>query len=216
MPRVVFGNAAMYHIESVDAANTPAGLMDISSYISGYVDGEGCFAVSFSPRAKLRVGWEVRPSFSVSQNADRAEVLEAIRAYFECGGLRPGRSDKTLRYEVRDLADLLAKVIPHFEKHPLISGKRRDFDTFATICRLLERRRHLTRDGLREIANLAITMNPSGKRRFELSELTNYVSAEDIVSAASNGGESRSSDPHEWRNELGAVSDRDSAKLQYL
>ena len=25
-----------------------------------------------------------------------------------------------------------------------------------------------------------------------------------------------SSDPHEWRNELGAVSARDSAKLQYL
>ena len=25
-----------------------------------------------------------------------------------------------------------------------------------------------------------------------------------------------SSDPHEWRNELGAVSDRYSAKLQYL
>ena len=64
----------------VDAANTPAGLMDISSYISGYVDGEGCFTVSFSPRSKLRVGWEVRPSFSVSQNADRSEVLEGLKA----------------------------------------------------------------------------------------------------------------------------------------
>ena len=93
--------------------------MDISSYISGYVDGEGCFTVSFSPRSKLRVGWEVRPSFSVSQNADRAEVLAAIREYFGCGWLRPGRSDRTLKYEVRDLADLLTKVIPHFERQPV-------------------------------------------------------------------------------------------------
>ena len=150
--------------------------MDISSYTSGYVDGEGCFTVSFSPRSKLRVGWEVRPSFSVSQNADRAEVLAAIRVYFGCGGFRPDRSDKTLKYEVRDLASLMAKVIPHFEQYPLMSSKRRDFEKFATICRLLERRRHLTSDGLREIARLAVTMNSSGKRRFQLAELVDYVS----------------------------------------
>src|SRR2546429_4675215 len=104
---------------SQDAGRTT---MDIASYISGYVDGEGCFTVSFSPRMKLRTGWEVRPSFSVSQNADRAEVLVAIREYFGCGGLRPDRSDKTLKYEVRDLASLLAKVIPHFERYPLMSS----------------------------------------------------------------------------------------------
>ena len=150
--------------------------MDIPSYISGYVDGEGCFTVSFSPRSKLRVGWEVRPSFSVSQNADRAEVLAAIRVYFGCRGFRPDRSDKTLKYEVRDLASLMAKVIPHFEQYPLMSSKRRDFEKFATICRLLERRRHLTSDGLREIARLAVTMNSSGKRRFQLAELVDYVS----------------------------------------
>ncbi len=190
--------------------------MDIPSYISGYVDGEGCFTVSFSPRRKLRVGWEVRPSFSVSQNADRGEVLSAIRDYFSCGGFRPDRSDNTIKFEVRDLASLIAKVIPHFERYPLISGKRQDFEKFAAICGQLERRRHLTREGLREIAALAVTMNPSGKRRFQLAELIDYIRSEDIVSAASNSGESRSSDPHEWRNELGAVSDRDSAKLQYL
>ena len=151
--------------------------MDISSYISGYVDGEGCFTVSFSPRRKLRMGWEVRPSFSVSQNADRAEVLLAIQAYFRCGGSRPDRSDKTLKYEVRDLDNLLTRVIPHFEEYPLMSSKRSDFEKFATICRLLERRRHLTHEGLRDIAILAVTMNSSGKRRFQLAELIDYTSA---------------------------------------
>ena len=70
-----------------------------------------------------------------------------------------------------------------------MSSKQRDFETFATICRLLEGRKHLSRDGLREIASLAVTMNPSGKRRFQLNELIDYNSAEDIVSATSNGGE---------------------------
>ena len=69
----------------------------LSAYISGYADGEGCFTVSIAPRATLAVGWEVRPSFSVSQNGDRAEVLHALKAYFGCGSIRPDRSDKTLK-----------------------------------------------------------------------------------------------------------------------
>jgi len=85
----------------------------LSAYISGYADGEGCFTVSFSPRANLLVGWEVRPSFSVSQNGDRAEVLHALEAHFGCGSIRPDRSDKTLKWETRRLEDLLGRVIPH-------------------------------------------------------------------------------------------------------
>src|SRR3954469_1132773 len=89
----------------------------LSAYISGYADGEGCFTVSISPRAKLLAGWEVRPSFSVSQNGDRAEVLHALQAYFGCGSIRPDRSDKTLKWETRRLEDLLGRVIPHFERY---------------------------------------------------------------------------------------------------
>jgi hypothetical protein len=49
--------------------------MEIASYISGFVGGEGCFCVSFQPSKRHRFDWEVRPSFSVSQNADRAQLL---------------------------------------------------------------------------------------------------------------------------------------------
>jgi LAGLIDADG endonuclease len=92
----------------------------LSAYISGYVDGEGCFTVSISPRAKLLAGWEVRPSFSVSQNGDRAEVLHALQSYFGCGSIRPDRSDKTVKWETRRLEHLLGSVIPHFESWPLL------------------------------------------------------------------------------------------------
>src|SRR6476646_11097909 len=94
----------------------------LSSYISGYADGEGCFSISIAPRATLAVGWEVRPSFSVSQNGDRAEVLHALQAHFGCGSIRPDRSDKTLKWETRRLEDILDRVIPHFDAYPLLSG----------------------------------------------------------------------------------------------
>ena len=117
----------------------------LSAYISGYVDGEGCFTVSISPRAKLLVGWEVRPSLSVSQNGDRAEVLHAIQAHFGCGSIRPDRSDKTVKWEIRRLEHLRERVIPHFERYPLLSGKRLDFECFAAVCRLMADDAHRSR-----------------------------------------------------------------------
>lgn len=40
---------------------------NIPEYITGYVDGEGCFTVTFNQKVKALLGWEFRPSFSVSQ-----------------------------------------------------------------------------------------------------------------------------------------------------
>jgi hypothetical protein len=187
----------------------------LSAYISGYADGEGCFTVSISPRAKLVVGWEVRPSFSVSQNGDRAEVLHAIQAYFGCGSIRPDRSDKTLKWETRRLEDLLGRVIPHFRAWPLMSGKQRDFEQFAAVCELMAEGAHRTREGLIRIVELARVMNPSGRRRYDAEAVLAMLrQGEGIVCASGNGGITRSSDLHEWRNDLGAVSTRDPVKLQ--
>ena len=186
----------------------------LSAYISGYVDGEGCFTVSISPRAKLLAGWEVRPSLSVSQNGDRAEVLQLIQSLFGCGSIRPDRSDKTLKWETRRLEDLLGTVIPHFERYPLQSGKRRDFERFACVCRLMAAGAHRTSSGLVEIVELVSEMNPSGRRRYRTAEvLAKLRQGEGIVCAPGNRGITRSSDLHEWRNDLGTVSTRDPVKL---
>ena len=197
-----------------DAGPCSSGREFLSAYISGYVDGEGCFTVSISPRAKLNVGWEVRPGFSVSQNGDRAEVLHVIQAYFGCGSIRPDRSDKTLKWETRRLEDILDRVIPHFETFPLLSGKRRDFERFAAVSMLMADGAHRRHDGLIRIVELVREMNPSGRRRYDAEAiLAKLRQGEGIVCASGNGGETRSSDLHEWRNDLGAVSSRDPVKL---
>jgi hypothetical protein len=163
-------------VAGISAANSwtrsDAGPFDSSeqwlpAYISGYADGEGCFTVSISPRASLLVRWEVRPSFSVSQNGDRAEVLFLLKDYFGCGSIRPDRSDRTLKWETRRLDDLVGHVIPHFERFPLLSSKHHDFERFATICKKMVDGAHRNRAGLIEIVTMACAMNASGKRRYE-------------------------------------------------
>lgn len=150
-------------------------LVDLPSYISGYVDGEGCFTVSIAPRPRIRIGWEVRPSMSVSQNGDRSEVLLEIQRFFGCGTLRPDRSDQTLKWEIRNLRLLNERIVPHFRRYPLMSGKWRDFELFASICERMTRGEHLTAEGLRKIVQLAAQMNPSGKRRYVPSEILRSI-----------------------------------------
>lgn len=152
--------------------NTPALKRDLAQYISGYVDGEGCFSVSFSIRPKLLVGWEVKPSFCVGQNYDRREVLDLMQQYFGCGHIRRDWGDKTLKYEVRKLDDLVNKVIPHFRNYPLLSAKQKDFLRFAEICERVQKLEHRKRSTLRKIMRDAYLMNNgSGKRKRPLETL---------------------------------------------
>ena len=144
---------------------------NIQEYISGYIDGEGCFSISFSKRDKFLVGWETKPSFSVSQNEDRAQILFLMQEFFECGFIRRDYSDKTLKYEVRSLSDLINKVIPHFKKYPLVSAKQRDFKFFEKVCLLMQKQLHKNKNGLGKIMNLAFQMNPSGKRKYTKAEM---------------------------------------------
>ena len=143
---------------------------DVCWYLSGYADGEGSFCVSFSPRSKLKTKLEVRPSFSVSQNSDRSEVLKLFQKTLDCGTIRPDRSDKTLKFEVRSLSEINEKVIPFFEKYQLKSSKSKVFLLFSEICRTM-----VKKGSLEKIVDLAIKMNTSGKRKYNTQKLLSIL-----------------------------------------
>ena len=147
--------------------------MDLNerSYLSGYADGEGCFTVTFNRSERHRFGWDIRPSFSVSQNADRAEVLEIFKRTLGCGSIRPDRSDKTLKYEVRSIQELMSQVLPHFQQFPLLSSKQKDFERSAAIVQLMQRGEHPSSEGFARTVKLAEGLNSAGKKRYERSAI---------------------------------------------
>ena len=145
--------------------------MDLGPYLSGYADGEGCFCVTFNRSARHAFGWDVRPSFSVSQNRERAEILELFQRRFGYGTIRRDSSDRTLKYEVRSVPELVAKVIPHFRQYPMLSAKQHDFEIFAKVCGMIERGEHLTRSGFNRIAVMAAKINPTGKKKYPRIEI---------------------------------------------
>ena len=145
--------------------------MNKESYLSGYADGEGCFCVTFNRSKRHVLGWEIRPSFSVSQNSNRCEVIKLFKDNFGCGSIRRDSSDKTVKFEARSVKDLVERIIPHFEKYPLISSKRKDFLIFAEICKMMYSQDHLKRDGFEKIVNLSCQLNISGSKRIPRNKI---------------------------------------------
>ena len=154
--------------------------MDIPSYISGYVDGEGCFSVSIRPRPQNNLKWEVVASFAVAQNGDKVEVLKMMKDYFGYGSFRGNKTDRTIKYEIRSIEVLMKKVIPHFRRYPLQSGRQKDFVVFAKICERINKRRHLTKEGLIEIVKLRSQLSFISKRVYTNEMIIQQLSKKKI------------------------------------
>ncbi len=141
----------------------------LDAYLAGFVDGEGCFSVGVTRRPDLPFGWQLVPEFRVSQNAERATVLETLRDRLGCGRIRENdrnsTSDRAQVLVVRRRSDLVGAVIPFFERNPLISDKRVEFETFQEILRSMVAGEHLEREGFERLVRLAFTMNGDGRYR---------------------------------------------------
>jgi len=149
--------------------------MDIKSYVTGFVDGEGCFLISFSLRSKMKLGIEVRPSFSVSQHQVSRDIIFFLQEFFSCGGVRFSKKDQNYKFEVRNISDLIKNIIPHFKKHPLKTSKREEFERFAHICQLIHSNQHLSREGLEKIIKLSEKVNVRGNKKYNRQDLLKMI-----------------------------------------
>ena len=159
---------------------------NIAPYISGFVDGEGCFSITIQKSSNVKLGIQVIPEFHVSQHQNRTEVLKVIKSELGCGYIKPNDyrnlKDQTSVYVVRNINDLRDKVIPFFKKSPLISVKQKDFEKFSQVVSLMREGRHLEKDGLTGILKIAYSMNFSGKyRKQKLKDIISFLESSETV-----------------------------------
>ena len=156
--------------------------IDFPSWLSGFTDGEGCFLISFNENNSFKLKLEVRPSFSIGQGKHRSSyesqthILKRIESYFDCGSVRKYKRDGMMKYEVRNLSKLCDVIIPHFEKYPLLTQKKEDFNSFKEICFLMRSNHHRNEQGLKKIIGLACDINPSGTRKISKEGLLKLIS----------------------------------------
>jgi LAGLIDADG endonuclease len=179
--------------ENVMGADDQQERLKTVGWVVGFVDGEGCFSVAIQRCRVMRLGWQVFPEFVVTQGAKSLPALQALQQFFRCGRLHINRrhdnhKEPLYRFCVRAAGDLRSKVIPFFRENPLRTAKQQDFELFAAVLELMGLSKHLSLDGLREIAVIAKQINRQKSPLFlESSETIRQAPApagEDIVRAA--------------------------------
>jgi hypothetical protein len=141
----------------------------LEAYLSGFTDGEGTFSVAVTRRPGLEFGYQLIPEFRVSQNRERVVVLETLRSVLGCGRIVPNDrhnpSDRTMVFIIRRKADLVGRLIPFFDRNPLLSPKRESYMLFRMIVFGLMSKEHHTRSGFERLVAAAFQMNGGGRYR---------------------------------------------------
>jgi hypothetical protein len=160
------------------AENQQERLIEFRGWVTGFVDGEGCFSIGFvrqpsrADRNGYKTGYQVTHEFVVTQGERSLPCLHDLREFFGVGQViinnrYDNHREHLHRYVVRRRADLLETIIPFFQRHPLRSSKQDDFEKFARCVELIAGGSHRTPEGLIEIAEISQTMNRR-KPRHEL------------------------------------------------
>ena len=127
-------------------------------FVTGFTDAEGCFHVSITKNNKLNVGCKVQLFFEISLKENDYAILKQIKNLFCVGSINYNKKTKSFLFRVSSSKDLKI-IIDHFDKFPLITQKRADFELFKKVFNLMLRNQHLTMEGLRIIVAIKGSMN---------------------------------------------------------
>ena len=147
--------------ENVSRADNQQERLRLEGWVSGFVDGEGCFTISI---IRNNYGYQVFPEFVVSQGEKSRTALKRVEKFFGCGYInlntrRDNHHEQMLKYCVRAIRDLNEKIIPFFERNKLKTYKQKDFQVFRKVIKLMIGRKHLSEKGLERIRSLLQNMN---------------------------------------------------------
>jgi hypothetical protein len=140
---------------------------DLGSFLSGFALGEGSFMLVCRPRGDYGRKWKISAAFNVSQK-DRAP-LDLFCRTLECGTLRKA-GNAGWYWEVNRLQDIQHRIVPFFERFPLIGSKAQDFQVFRSAVAILAHGSLSDRDYL-TVLTLREGLNGGGKRRYSAARI---------------------------------------------
>jgi len=145
-------------------------------YISGLIDGEGCFCVTISKHKTKKLGLDPRLMFEVEMIAEDKPLLDKLQKFFKCGqvytlnyeryGWRPHA-----KFAVKSHKDISEKIVPFFKKYKLQGKKAKDFEYFCKALKVFERKKHLTLKGIETLREIQSKMNLRTKLKWSSAKV---------------------------------------------
>nr|QCW06927.1 hypothetical protein [Drechslerella brochopaga] len=145
-------------------------------YITGFTDAEGCFSVLCTKNKKCKTGWRVQVSFQIHLDKEDRNLLEKIKTTLGGVGKVYDSGNKGSVFVVYTPKELISTVIPFFDKYPLASQKRADFESFKQVLIIMDKKEHNTIEGLKKILSIKASMR-NGLTEILAGSFPNIVAA---------------------------------------
>ena len=139
----------------------------LGSFLSGFALGEASFMIVCRRRGDYGRRWKLSAAFNVSQK-DRAP-LDLFKETLGCGSMRKAGNGGWY-WEVNDLAMISSRIVPFFERFPLVGSKAMDFARFRDAVAILECG-DLSDSDFVSVLALREHMNGGGKRRYTMERI---------------------------------------------
>ena len=132
-----------------------------SSWVAGFVSGEGNFDVLTTPQAGNKNKYRVQLRFRITQHERDKNLMELIIKYLNSGKLYKHSDKPALVITVSKFSDIKNKIIPFFdnEKNSIQGVKLLDYLDWCKIAKLIDEGSHLTLEGLEKILRIKKNMN---------------------------------------------------------
>ena len=136
----------------------------LGSFLSGFALGEGSFMIVCRKRGDYRRSFKLSAAFNVSQH-DRVP-LDLFRETLGCGTMRKAGNGGWY-WEVNRLPDLSSRIVPFFDRFPIVGAKAEDYRLWRGAVALLSGG-CLSDQDYHQVLALRERMNRGGKRRYRM------------------------------------------------
>jgi hypothetical protein len=128
------------------------------NWLAGFTSGEGCFLAVIG-KATTLTGYKVELRFIITQSARDVKLMKSLTIYLDCGFLQLIEKENKCKFVISKFLDNFEKIIPFFNKYPILGVKSKDFQDFYKIAYLMKEKKHLTSEGLERIRKIKAGMN---------------------------------------------------------
>lgn len=127
------------------------------NWLRGFVEAEGCFLVAVQEYKDKPTSVSLR--FFLTQHSRDRVLLESFVNSLGCGRFYPVTGRNEVYFITSTFQDVSEKIIPLFNKYPLLGSKQQDFLDFVKVAELIRSKDHLTKEGLEKIKLIKSNMN---------------------------------------------------------
>ena len=128
-------------------------------WLGGFAEGEGCFFVVIQNYSSSKTGFSISLRFQITQHIRDIVLMQSLVDFLGCGQIIKRPDGKSVDFKVTKFSELVEKVIPFFERMPLLGVKAKNLEDFCKVANIMKAKGHLTKQGLDQILGIKTGMN---------------------------------------------------------